>query len=151
MRELWRTLRALARRGQMSRELEEEMRTHVEMRAQSYIDQGASAERARSLAQRRFGNRTITAEEAVEAWSFPRLETIAQDLRYGGIPAAGREHSVRSGDLLDRHGGLRSHRTESAAAHLRAGGVEFSADVRGAARGGDATLRLRTIGPTRRP
>jgi hypothetical protein len=43
------------------------MRTHVEMRAQSYIDQGASAERARSLAQRRFGNRTITAEEAVEA------------------------------------------------------------------------------------
>ena len=83
MRELWRKLWALARREALNRDLEEEMRAHLEMRAQDYMRAGASAEEAQSMAQRRFGNRTRVAEDSRKAWSFAAAESILQDLRYG--------------------------------------------------------------------
>ena len=83
MRELWRKLKALARRDALARDLDEEMRLHLEMRAQELRDAGASAERAPLLARQRFGNRASVAERARDAWSFRTIESVLQDVRYG--------------------------------------------------------------------
>ena len=41
------------------------------------------ADRARTEARRHFGNPTSIKERAHDAWTFPRLETFLQDMRYG--------------------------------------------------------------------
>jgi len=71
---LWRKLRVFMRRGQLDRELEEEMRFHLEMKTQELGD----AWRAR----REFGNPTLLREISGEAWSWRWLEALGQDLRY---------------------------------------------------------------------
>jgi putative ABC transport system permease protein len=71
------------RRDRFDRELEEEMRFHLELKMEEKVDAGVSSEEARSAAQRQFGNQTILREESRDMWSFRLLETIAQDLRYG--------------------------------------------------------------------
>src|SRR5215475_10415636 len=72
-----------ARRDQFDRELEEEMRFHLEMKAEENLAGGASPEEARYAAQRRFGNQTLLQEVSRDMWSFRSLETLFQDLRYG--------------------------------------------------------------------
>jgi predicted permease len=81
--QLWRRLLFYLRRDRCSRELEEEMRFHLEMRAEENLAAGLSPEEARYAAQRQFGNQTLLWEVSREMWSFRFLETIAQDLRYG--------------------------------------------------------------------
>jgi len=60
--QLWRRLLFYARRDQFDRELEEEMRFHLEMKAEENLAGGASPEEARYAAQRRFGNQTLLQE-----------------------------------------------------------------------------------------
>src|SRR5215475_10102108 len=72
-----------ARRDQFDRELEEEMRFHLEMKAEENLAGGASPEEARYAAQRRFGNQTLLQEVSRDMWGFRYLETLVQDLRYG--------------------------------------------------------------------
>jgi hypothetical protein len=62
MRELWRRLASLFRRARFDRELEEEMRFHLEMKAQELGD----AYRAR----REFGNPTLLKERSREMWGW---------------------------------------------------------------------------------
>src|SRR5499426_88690 len=81
--QLWRRLLFYARRDQFDRELEEEMRFHLEMKAEENLAGGASPEEARYAAQRRFGNQTLLQEVSRDMWSFRSLETLFQDLRYG--------------------------------------------------------------------
>jgi len=57
--QLWRRLLFYARRDQFDRELEEEMRFHLEMKAEENLAGGASPEEARYAAQRRFDNQTL--------------------------------------------------------------------------------------------
>src|SRR6266542_3807775 len=81
--QLWRRLLFYARRDQFDRELEEEMRFHLEMKAEENLASGASPEEARYAAQRRFGNQTLLQEVSRDMWSFRSLEALAQDIRYG--------------------------------------------------------------------
>jgi predicted permease len=79
----WRRLLFYVRRDRFDRELEEEMRFHLEMKAGENLAAGMSAEEARYLSQRQFGNRTLLQEVSREMWGFRTMETLGQDLRYG--------------------------------------------------------------------
>jgi len=68
----WLRLRALLRRRQLERDLEDELAFHLAMR-------GDTPE-----ARRRFGNPTLWKERTRDLWTFPALETFAQDVRYAG-------------------------------------------------------------------
>ncbi len=80
---LWRRLLFYARRDRFDRELEEEMRFHLEMRAEENLAAGISPEEARYAAQRQFGNQTLLREVSRDMWGFRSLETLGQDMRYG--------------------------------------------------------------------
>ncbi|HKC86328.1 MAG TPA: ABC transporter permease, partial [Blastocatellia bacterium] len=81
--QLWRRLLFYMRRDQFDRELEEEMRFHLEMKAKENADAGMKPEEARFAARRQFGNQTLLLEGSRDMWSFRYLETLAQDLRFG--------------------------------------------------------------------
>ncbi len=67
-------LRALWRRPQLDRDLEDELRFHREMTADETGDVAA--------ASRRFGNATAIKEACRDMWTFTWLETLWQDVRY---------------------------------------------------------------------
>jgi len=81
--QLWRRLLFYLRREQFDRELEEEMRFHLEMKTEENLAAGVSPEDAHYAAQRQFGNQTLLREVSRDMWSFRSLETLFQDLRYG--------------------------------------------------------------------
>ena len=81
--QLWRRLLFYLRRGQFDRELEEEMRFHLEMKAEENLAAGASLEEARYSARRQFGNQTLLWEASRDMWGFNSIEMLWQDLRYG--------------------------------------------------------------------
>lgn len=70
------------RRDSFHREMEEEMRLHVELRARKNAERGVLPETACGAAIRRFGNRTGLQEQVREAWIPPVLEGLVQDVRY---------------------------------------------------------------------
>src|SRR5262245_28509400 len=75
MAEFWRKLKGWRQRETLDAELQEEIQTHLEMRAE---DDG-SPEGARQ----RFGNAALVLEEARSAWGWPGLDAWLRDLRYG--------------------------------------------------------------------
>jgi macrolide transport system ATP-binding/permease protein len=81
--QLWRRLLFYARRERFDRELEEEIRFHLEMKAQENVEAGVNSEEARYAAQRQFGNQTFLQEVSREMWRARFIETLMQDLRYG--------------------------------------------------------------------
>lgn len=81
--ELKRRLQMLFHRRRFQRDLDEEMRLHVELRREQQMAAGADPERARQAALRRFGNATRLREESQRAWGWEWLETLAQDAVYG--------------------------------------------------------------------
>jgi putative ABC transport system permease protein len=81
--ELWRRILFLRRRGQFDRELEEEMRFHLEMKIEENIGRGLTPEEARYAALREFGNNTLLQEVSKEMWGFTAIESLIQDFRYG--------------------------------------------------------------------
>jgi predicted permease len=80
--QLWRRLLFYLRRARFDRELEEEMRFHLEMKAEENLTEGISPEETRYAARRQFGNQTLLREKSRDMWSFRSLETLARDLRY---------------------------------------------------------------------
>src|SRR5215472_7378736 len=75
--ELWRSLRFVARRNQFDRELEEEIRLHLDLRAAGYTEDGPNA------ARRKFGNTTQCKENSREMWNLgTAIATMLQDARY---------------------------------------------------------------------
>jgi len=78
---LWRRLPFLLRRRQFDRDLEDEMRFHLEMKAQQNRSEGMSAEEARYAARRRFGNVTLLRERSREAWGWGAAERFAKDVK----------------------------------------------------------------------
>jgi predicted permease len=71
------------RRDQFDRDLEDELRFHEEMKAQSLADaDGMSEDEARAAARRRLGNRLRLRERSREPWQFPRVETFVQDVHH---------------------------------------------------------------------
>jgi putative ABC transport system permease protein len=81
--QLWRRLLSLLRRGRYEREMEEEMRFHLEMQIEQNLAAGIPAEEAQYAAQRQFGNQTWLKEVSREMWSLRLIEALIQDLRYG--------------------------------------------------------------------
>src|SRR5262249_38180937 len=81
--QLWRRLLFHLRRDRFDRELEEEMRFHLEMKGQENAEAGMGPMEARHAAQRQFGNQTLLREVSRDMWSLRSLETLFQDLRYG--------------------------------------------------------------------
>ncbi|HZI56211.1 MAG TPA: permease prefix domain 1-containing protein, partial [Verrucomicrobiae bacterium] len=81
--EFWRRSVFSFRRSKMDRELAEEMRQHMELKAQQNIAAGMPEEEARFAAQRQLGNLTRMEEESRQSWGFPFLESLLQDIRYG--------------------------------------------------------------------
>ncbi len=82
--QLWRRLLFYLRRDRFDRELEEEMRLHLEMKAEENLSAGVSPEEARYAARRQFGNQTLLLEVSRDMWAVRSIETLFQDLRYGG-------------------------------------------------------------------
>src|SRR5262245_36952398 len=81
--QLWRRLLFYLRRDRFDCELEEEMRFHLEMKAEENLAAGISPEDARYAAQRQFGNQTLLREVSRDMWGIRSIETLFQDLRYG--------------------------------------------------------------------
>ncbi|HEX4037333.1 MAG TPA: ABC transporter permease [Acidobacteriaceae bacterium] len=81
--ELKRRLQMLFHRGRFQRDLDEEMRLHLELRRDQQMAAGADADSARRTALRRFGNTTRLREESQRAWGWEWLETLFQDAGYG--------------------------------------------------------------------
>ncbi|MEP6834414.1 MAG: ABC transporter permease [Gemmatimonas sp.] len=71
--ELLRRVKLFVQHDRMTRELEEEMRLHVEMRAEQIGPEAA---------QRRFGNTTASQQQSRDAWGFVRLQELAADIRF---------------------------------------------------------------------
>jgi macrolide transport system ATP-binding/permease protein len=67
----------------MLKELEEDIREHIERETQDNIERGMTPEEARHAAMRKFGNVTRVKEDVRETWGFVWLEQLLQDLRYG--------------------------------------------------------------------
>jgi len=64
-------------------ELDEEIRTHLEMAAREREECGDSADDARAAARREFGNVGLVKETTREMWSWASLERFWQDVRFG--------------------------------------------------------------------
>jgi putative ABC transport system permease protein len=81
--QLWRRLLFYFRGERFDRELEDEMRFHLQMKEEENLSRGMAPEEARLAARRQFGNVTLAKEGSREMWAFRHLETLWQDLRYG--------------------------------------------------------------------
>ena len=75
--------RALLRKRQLDADMNEEMRSHIELRTQANIDAGMSPEQARLGARRRFGCGESIKEHCREQRGVPWLENLVQDIRFG--------------------------------------------------------------------
>lgn len=81
--ELWRRLLFLLNRAKAENDLAEEMRLHLELRAEEKIARGAPSSEAKAGARRAFGNVTLLREQGRAVWIWSLLETLVQDVRYG--------------------------------------------------------------------
>src|SRR5918995_6718054 len=76
-------LRALRNSDAVHREIDEEMRFHLDMRTEENIRRGMAPEDARRVAEQRFGRLTRIKELGYEVRGGGLVETLWQDLRYG--------------------------------------------------------------------
>src|SRR5262249_29793446 len=76
-------LRALFRRESVLREIEEELRVHVEMETETNIRRGMTLDEARATALKSFGNLGRHTEIGYDIRGGGWLERLWQDLRYG--------------------------------------------------------------------
>ena len=81
IKELGRRFVMMLRRGKLDRELEEEMRLHMDLRAEEYSERGVMSEDARAMAQRRFGNATLLREQSHDAWGWAWIDRLFVDVR----------------------------------------------------------------------
>ena len=83
MGSLLRRLLFFFRRDQFDRDLNDELRFHEEMKAQSLaVDDDMNGDEARAAARRRLGNPLRLREQAREPWTFATIETLTQDVRH---------------------------------------------------------------------
>jgi predicted permease len=75
-------LKGLFRINRLERDLDEELRSHIEMRTKDNVAAGMSSQEARYDAQRRFGNATLMKEDTRAMDIIGWIETTCQDLRY---------------------------------------------------------------------
>src|SRR5215475_6070507 len=76
-------LRALFRRESVLRDIEEELRVHVEMETETNIERGMAQDEARAAAMKSFGAMGRNTERGYDIRGAGWLETLWQDMRYG--------------------------------------------------------------------
>ncbi len=76
-------LRALFHREAVIRDIDEELRLHVEMETEANIGRGMSPDEARREALKAFGNRGRIKDVAYQVRGGGMLEALLQDIRYG--------------------------------------------------------------------
>jgi macrolide transport system ATP-binding/permease protein len=79
---IWLRLQALFSRARFTKELDSEIRFHLDAQIAENFAAGMNPEEARRAAMRTFGNGTLMKEEAWETWGWVWLEQITQDVRY---------------------------------------------------------------------
>jgi predicted permease len=77
-----RRLRALITRGRLDDQLVEEIRMHLDLRTRSLVERGMDPADAAAEARRQFGNVLAIRERSRDAWIFPALSSIVQDVRF---------------------------------------------------------------------
>src|SRR5262252_1565033 len=83
LNKLWMHLRALLRKSEMERELDDELRYHIEEQTEQNIRLGMNPEEARREAQKVFGGVEQAKERSRDARGVRWIEELWQDLRYG--------------------------------------------------------------------
>src|SRR6185503_19228288 len=83
LRTLFHRLLSHLRRNQTEREMNDEMRFHLEMVTKENLDKGMSAEEARREARRSFGGVEQVKEACRDVSRLRWAEDVWQDLRYG--------------------------------------------------------------------
>jgi hypothetical protein len=81
LRALAARLRGLSRDRRADRELDDEIRAHLELLTERYVRQGMTEAEAASAARRQFGNITLLKEANREMRGIRLIETAIQDLR----------------------------------------------------------------------
>jgi predicted permease len=81
--EIKRRIQMLFHRDQLRRDLEEEIRLHLELSGQQQIDRGLPLTGAARAAQLKFGNTTRIKEKSLMAWGSETLESFFADIAYG--------------------------------------------------------------------
>ena len=82
-KELLRRAGYLGRRSQFDRDLNDEMRFHIESRVEELQGDGVLPDVARQRALREFGSRARASEDTRAAWQVRWMEDLWRDLRYG--------------------------------------------------------------------
>src|SRR5215472_735884 len=77
-------LRALFRKDELDREMDEEMRSHIELQTQEHFASGMSRESARREALRDFGWVESLKETCRDERGTGCIETLIQDVRFAG-------------------------------------------------------------------
>jgi predicted permease len=77
-----RRIRALWKRSGLDREIDAELRSHLEMRVEDNIAAGMTPEAAQRDARLRFGNPAVMKEQTVEKDAALALDTALRDVRY---------------------------------------------------------------------
>jgi putative ABC transport system permease protein len=76
-------LQRLFRRRKLNAELADEIRAHIEERADELVEAGMNRADALHAARAQFGNPTFLLEESRTVWSFASIENALRDLRIG--------------------------------------------------------------------
>src|ERR1700686_1534305 len=82
MSEIWRKLRFLFRRERFDEALDEELQSHIEMRADELQQGGVSPGDALAQARREFGSTLRPREDTRWAWQIRWLGDLVSDLRH---------------------------------------------------------------------
>src|SRR5712691_11013002 len=80
---IWRRCRSLGRRRAVKREIDDELRFHVEQRTAENLAKGMPPEEAAREARKRFGNLQSVREECRSVLAASFGEALVQDLRFG--------------------------------------------------------------------
>ena len=79
---IWVRLRSLVRRNDVERELDEELRFHIDQETERLVANGMSPETARETVRRTFGNVGALKDESRDARGIRFIENAARDLAY---------------------------------------------------------------------
>jgi predicted permease len=76
-------LGAMFRTREISRDLDEEIRTHLAMEIDENLENGMQPEEARYAANRAFGNVELAKDDSRSAWIYRWIEDLGKDVRFG--------------------------------------------------------------------
>lgn len=81
-RQAWERLVSVFRKRRLDEEFAEELRAHIDLATDDYLQRGVPPDEARRLARVRFGPVGASRDAHRDSRGFPRLEGIVYDLRF---------------------------------------------------------------------